>query len=449
MRNSRNLVAVALMAIGLLTACGDFMEVTNPGAIEPESLESTAYLGLMHDGVVGDFQPTYAWTALFSGFFTDELRMGHTYFENLEIDQRRVTPENGTAALAVFNGLHRSRFLADSVAGRYRVLLGDTAGSDPRFGRILAYAGYTWLMLGEAMCETRINAQGAPLQPLALFPQAIARFDAAIAAAQAARTAAARITVAATRARVIALTDSIENMARVGAARAALNAADKARAISYAQGVVPAYSAYTPAASQGFRYNLYYKQGASSAETRRFGLPYWEFISAGGSWAVLSGTGYESLNDPRIPHEAAGAISVSMGGSYFVPNSPPSFGSYTGTVTGGRFTRDTPLRLASAIEARYIIAEAQGVTAANVQFLNDMRALGGMAPLTSPTEAEYQEALRVQRAREFFIDGHRLGDLRRYERMYSRDYWPTGNMYGSTTTFGDQKCWPTPTSELY
>lgn len=97
-----------------------------------------------------------------------------------------------------------------------------------------------------------------------------------------------------------------------------------------------------------------------------------------------------------------------------------------------------------------MLAEAQGNTPANVDFLNEQRAVGGMAPLTDPGNAEYLAALRVQRAREFFIDGHRLGDLRRYETHYNVDLWPTGGMYGSTSVFfGTQKCWPTPISEKF
>jgi hypothetical protein len=440
-------LAVAVIMSSLMAGgCADFMEVTNPGAIEVPALENIAYLQLMHDGAVGDFQPAVAWTALFSGMFVDELRVHHTYFENLEIDQRRVTENNGTAALAVWNGLHRARFMADSMAGRYRQLIGDTVGYDARYARLLAYAGYAYNLLGENVCETRINGQGNTLAPAELFTTAIGRFDAAIAAAGEARTAAARITVVATRDRMIALADSLANMARVGAARAALNAGDKPKAISYAQAVAPAYG--SPAAP-GFRYDLFFKQGNSSTETRRYGSPYWEFISAGGSWVSVSGTPFEQLNDPRVPHGAAGAISVSSGGNFFVPNSPASFSTYSGTVTGGLFTRDSRLRLASALEARYIIAEAQGLTANNVDFLNQQRAIGGQLPLTNPDAATYLAALRDQRSREFFIDGHRLGDLRRYERMYTLNLWPTGAMYGTTTTYGDQKCWPTPTAEIY
>ena len=446
-------VSLALVAGVTGAGCSDFLEVTNPGAIENPTLNNPEYLQLMYDGVIGDFQPAYAWTAFFSGAFTDELRMHHTYFENLDMDERAVTDNNGTYALAVFNGLHRARFMADTVAGRYRALLGDSAEADPRYPNTMMFAGYAWTLLGEQICETRIGAQGAPLQPAELFAGAIARFDAAIAAAADVRAGAADITNAAVRARIIAGADSAENVARVGAARAALNAGNTAAAIAYAQAVTPAYVSDD---NQGFRYDVHYRQGNSFAESRRMGSPFWEFLSSGGSWVSISGTGFENLNDPRVPHGEPGAISVSGGGSFIVPNAPRSFNTYDGTTEGSRFVgsggaagTESSMRLASAIEARYIIAEAQGLTGPNLQFLNEQRAIGGQMPLVAPTEDEYMAALREQRAREFFLDGHRLGDLRRYEALYGVDEWPSGSMYGGERTFGDQKCWPTPVSETF
>lgn len=439
-------IAALAASVALLGGCGDWLEVTNPGAIETPALEDPAYLQLMYDGVVGDFQPAYAWTALFSGAFTDELRMHHSYFENLEIDQRRITENNATYALAVYNGLHRSRFLADSIASRFRVLLGDSAEHDLRLAKTLGFAGFSWALLGEQICETRINGQGAALQPNELFAGAIERFDAAIAAAAAASANAPNLVDEELRAEVIAGADSVTNMARVGAARAALDMGDDAAAISYAEAVTPAYASRDDA---GFRFHVHYVEGSSFSETRRLGNPFWEFVSSGGSWVSLSGTGFENLNDPRIPHGPAGDISVSGGGEYIVPNSPASFSTYDGTVEGALFESTSSIRLASAIEARYIIAEAQGNTAANVAFLNEQRAIGGQAALSNPTADEYAAALREQRAREFFSDAHRLGDLRRYEARYGVDLWPTGSMYDGSITFGEQKCLPTPVSEQF
>jgi hypothetical protein len=435
-------LVVALGASASLTGCGDWLEVTNPGAIEPPALENTEYLQLMYDGAIGDFQPAYAWTALFSGAFTDELRMHHAFFENLEIDQRRVSENNGTYALAVFNGLHRARFMADSVSGRYRALLGDTVSHDLRYGKLLAYAGYSYALLGENLCQTRIDATGAPLQPNELFAQAITRFEDAIAAATVARTRASNIVSAEVRARVIAGADSVINMSRVGAARSALNRGDMASAIGYAQAVTPAFDA-----PDAFQWDAHYRQGASFAETRRTGNPFWEFISAGGSWVSVSGTPFEDLGDPRVTRGTEPVPTAS--GTWWVPRSPPSFSTYDGSPEGALFESTSSIRLASAIEARYILAEAQGNTPANVDFVNAQRAIGNQDPLVNPTDAEYMAALREQRSREFFIDGHRLGDLRRYEAVHGIDLWPTGPMYGGTTTFGDQKCWPTPVSELF
>lgn len=440
------LITVLAASVPLIGGCGDWLEVTNPGAIETPSLEDPSYLQLMYDGVVGDFQPAYAWTALFSGAFTDELRMHHSYFENLEIDQRRITENNATYALAIYNGLHRARFLADSVAGRYRVLLGDSAEHDIRLAKTLGFAGYGWTLLGEQICETRINGQGAALPPEELFAGAIERFEGAIAAAAAAAANAPNIGDEELRAEVVAGADSVTSLARVGAARAALNMGDDAAAVAYAEAVTPAYATKDDA---GFRFNVHYIKGNSFGETRRLGNPFWEFVSSGGSWVSLSGTGFENLNDPRIPHDSAGEISVSGGGDYIVPNSPPSFSTYNGTVEGAPFESRSGIRLASAIEARYIIAEAQGNTAQNVAFLNEQRAIGGQAALSNPSPEEYAAALREQRAREFFMDGHRLGDLRRYETRYGVDLWPTGAMYDGSVTFGDQKCLPTPVSEQF
>ncbi len=452
MRNYRNdlrrwfrAAAVALVVGGSATVagCGDWLAVTNPGAIENPALEDPAYLQLMFDGVLGDFQPAYAWTALFSGAFTDELRMHHTFFENLEMDERRVTPNNGTYSAAIFNGLHRARFMADSVSTRFRVLLGDTANHDLRLAKSIGYAGYAITLLGENICETRINAMGPALQPDELFAMAITRFDAAITAATAARANAPNIQSLEVRARVIAGADSVINLARVGAARAALNQGDGTTALGYAQAVTPAYDQ-----PDAFRFDAHYVQGASFAETRRTGNPFWEFISAGGAWVSLSGTGNEELGDPRIPHGTE-PIGTADGTQRWVPRSPPSFSTYDGSPEGALFVSTSSIRLASAMEARYIIAEVQGNTPENVDFLNEQRAIGGQDPLISPSAAEYVAALREQRAREFFLDGHRLGDLRRYDRHSGVDLWPTGTMYETTRTFGDQKCWPTPISELF
>ena len=63
------------------------------------------------------------------------------------------------------------------------------------------------------------------------------------------------------------------------------------------------------------------------------------------------------------------------------------------------------------------------------------------------TAANYSASLMEQRSRDFFLDGHRMGDLRRYLKG-GTDLWEKGAMYGTTTTFNDQTCWPINLAEV-
>jgi hypothetical protein len=45
---------------------------------------------------------------------------------------------------------------------------------------------------------------------------------------------------------------------------------------------------------------------------------------------------------------------------------------------------------------------------------------------TVTTAANFTANLRDQRRRDFFLDGHRLGDLRRYMKNGGTNYFPTG-----------------------
>jgi hypothetical protein len=447
-RRSRAAMFTALVAVsGGLAGCESFLEVENPGAVEPPALESPTYIPLMVGGVIGDFQPAFAWTALWSGVFTDELRNHQSFFQNVEIDRRDVDDTNGTYILAVYNGLHRSRFLADSVASRLQVMLADSAGRNVDRARVLAYAGYTWTLLGEQYCETPIN-RSAPVPSDQLLRSALQRFDEAIQVATAARTAASSIANATARSRRIATADSMANFARVGAARAALNLSAydpsvRQRAVQYARAVTPAYSSE---AAKGFEFRAQYAR-EGERYTRRSSNPFWEFITDG-RWFSLGGTPFVNLKDPRVP-QSDSLVRTQDATRQFLPESPSAFSTYNGQVSGAPFDATSSIRIASALEARYVIAEVEGLNAANLAFVNQRRAVGGQAALSAGTStAEYQAALREQRARDFYLDSHRMGDLRRYKKQGVNDprhQFPSGSYYGSATVrFGNQECWPVP-----
>lgn len=419
-------VAAALLGPLALGACNDFLDVTNPGAIETPDLENPDYIGLMVNGVIGEFQPTLGQQILYTSVFGDEIRNHHVFSENVLIDQRNVEPDNGTYGI-LYNALHRSRFLADSISDRLKDLLGDSASRDLRLARTLAYAGQSYVLLGETVCESPINLS-APIPSDELLAMAYPRFDEAIAVATAAKNAAG----ASERVKLGA--DSIIYFAKVGAARAALDVNDKAKAVTYATGV--------PA---DFEFLAYF-----SENTSREANPLWNAASTGNAASLWYGVGetYRNLNDPRVPHPDT--MERQMDGTDdYAPNSPLAYSTYDGTVDGADFTEGASIRVASGLEARYILAEADGATPATLAFVNERRVAGGQ-PTTDLSGDALMAELREQRRRDFYLDGHRLGDLRRYLKYYDVDLFPSGPYPGSTTgaVYGDQTCLPLTLSEI-
>jgi hypothetical protein len=130
----------------------------------------------------------------------------------------------------------------------------------------------------------------------------------------------------------------------------------------------------------------------------------------------------------------------------YVPLKPRSFGGWT--ATGAPITPGSSIRIASGIEAQYIIAEAQGGTAATLAFINVERAKYNKGVSTAVTADEILADLRDQRRREFFLDGHRLGDIRRYKAQYGINFFPTGTYLTGPTSYGTAECMPIPVAEV-
>lgn len=135
------------------------------------------------------------------------------------------------------------------------------------------------------------------------------------------------------------------------------------------------------------------------------------------------------------------------------PLSPPSYTSFNNTVAGAVFTPDLGHRIASELEYQYIRTEANPGTAAALAFINARRAAGlqPASTLTATDAAGQRAELREQRSRDFYLDGHRLGDLRRYLEFYQVNLFPQGAYPGSTSGAVynvSVTCWPLPTAEI-
>jgi hypothetical protein len=413
-------IAVALVLAVSAVACEDFLEAENPGAIEETNLTDAKYVTLIAQGVIGEFQFMHGNVAYWNAVFADELFNRATFFEEPLIDQRNITPENGTYSTFLYGPLHRSRWLADDGVRRLKMILGDTASRDLRVARSLAYGGYAYQYLAEMMCNSPID-RSAPLTPDELSTKALERFDEAIAVATAARAVAVAGSAAALA------SDSIKNFSLVGAARTALYMNDKPKATSYASQVP------TP-----FEFRAYY-----SLNSTRENNWFWNRLNQSTSGSMANTPFAAITGDPRLPRIATGTRAN-------VPLSPLAFSSYSGTVAGADFISGGFIRIASYLEAQYILAEVNGPVASTLTFVNARRAVG-LQPPVNLADAALMAELREQRRRDFYLDNHRLGDLRRYLRFQQIDEFQKGLYPGSTTgeTYNAAvTCWPLPLAEL-
>jgi hypothetical protein len=422
-------VAAAAFAALALAGCNDFLTVENPAAIEEPSLESPSYIQLLANSVVGEFQPMYPQVIMYSGVFGDELRNNHVFFENRLIDQRQIAPDNGTYAGFVYNTMQRTRYMADTAVGRMRILLGDSARVDLRVARSLALAGYTYTIMGERLCGAPVNG-GATVPWQGLLDTAFTRFDAALEIASRVRDDAARPAGQ----RLVA--DSIFFLAKAGGSRAALMRNLPARARTYATGIPTAweyrlnYSTNSPRENNPFQaWTLNQASTIFSYEARSF-----------------------ARTDPRLP----GNLTLPTGANTqnsertFIPSTPASFGGFANTLAGVPFAQNAFIRLASGLEAQYVLAETDGPVASTLAFVNTRRA-AGLQPAVNLTGDALMAELREQRFRDFFLDGRRVGDMRRYLAYLNVDTFARG-AYPLTTTgesYGAQTCMPLTNAEIF
>jgi hypothetical protein len=417
------------LALGTVTGCENFLVAENPGAVEADDLNEAPYAGLIATGPIFAFQESWDDMTWWNGQLTDEIinRNGpNPFIEEGQIDRRELYSDMSYIPAFIYSPSQRARFLSEDAVRRLTVILGDTVGRDLRVARALAYGGYNYITLGEAMCTTPID-RGVPLTWDEMMAAAVAKFDSAVTIATAAKAYIGTLTPAQPNALLAA--DSVINFARVGAARASLNVNDKAKATTYAQ-QVPA----------GFVFSAWYNVNTTAQQHRIYNR-----IGTGNGVGTMTGTPFEAMvGDPRVPRYLTPA------GRAGTPLSPSAYSTFDNTVTGAPFAQTMSVRVASGLEARYIVAEAAGPTAATLAFVNERRAAGLQTPVALTGDALMAE-LRDQRARDFYLDNHRLGDLRRYKKYYSVDLFPKGPYPGSTTgQVYDESidCWPLPRNEI-
>jgi hypothetical protein len=81
-------------------------------------------------------------------------------------------------------------------------------------------------------------------------------------------------------------------------------------------------------------------------------------------------------------------------------------------------------------------------------FINERRAVGNQAPINTTSMNELLDELFEQKARDFWLEGKRIADLRRQGDHLPYIIPPGDNYYKPELgTVGTQVCWPVPNDE--
>jgi hypothetical protein len=424
-------VIAALALVLSTTACqkDSLLQVTDPDILNPGDFTTPAGATPLRIGVIANFTSAFDGATdsyvTMSGNLADELLASDTFDGRLTINARRSAEINSEME-GVYRAMQRTR----TGAMRAASILATTAPTPTaNRGEVYMLLAYSELLLGEGWCsgvpfsseDGTTTTFGDPLTTDQMFEQAAAHFDTAL-------------TLAESNARVL-------NGSKIGLGRTLMNLrrfADAATAVanvpndfvlatshSSNSGSNGAWSASTSGAS---RYRLMSNEGVN-------GLPF------------LSQTLAE---EPRID---------------WVASTRNGFSSqFSKQPNQNKFKQYSDGVIATGAEARLIQLEAQlqedTQTARDAVFaaLNTLRtsgaAIGGDSGVklikvpamtgTAPTTKEAAiDLLYKERAYWLWLTGHRLGDLRRLVRVYSRGtetVFPTGALtdpllgtYGTST----------------
>lgn len=399
---SRLMIPAAFVAT--LGACGSLLDVEFPGRIPSGQINDPGLAAVLTRSVIGDFECAYSNYMSGSAVHSDEYETANSNVPLANWGERTIDADQDDYVVGPCEGnfgmqrtLHTARFQSEDI---YNRLSGWTdaqvAGRAGLMATVRAYGGYAYLLMGEGFCEVAFD--GGARQPKAV----------------ALTTAETKLGEAVTLATTAGNADML-NLARVGLARVKLDLKKYAEAAAAAQLVPEGYS----------------KTVDRGAESPRRWNKLWRLADQIGAYTVA--TAYRDMGDPRVLVADAGR------------------GSFNAEVRLWRTTKyaglNSPMRLASSIEARLILAEAlaeQGQVANAMTILNIRRAAVTLPPLAATTQADAVAHVIAERRKELsFEGGHRLNDLLRKNIAWKVGANPfTNRAYGPTT------CWPHPTKEI-
>jgi len=462
----------AVSVLGCLLVLGgcnpdELLEVDNPDEIQIDRLNDVGLLEVQLNGVRDQFYGTYSSPVIeYANFATDEMITGLNWEDYARVNQRIISYLEGPTT-GIFEGLSRGLRMGDGLVARIEGW--ETEFPERDFGEELAlanvFAGYSALVMGENMCQSVVSEDpddpsGTVLSQDQVFGVAIPYLQAAITAAQAAGE------------------DDIANLARTGLARAYLGQGEWQQAANAADAVEAGFEWWIPFVDIGGGRNPL--QNTSHGGNFTHGI----HPSFTGTHPSFEGTGFSFRDDdiiapqtdPRIQHMPSDQTGHNALTPLYKLFQGLRYSEYTGETIAPQSADcpdctgtdpddmplltefDTDILLADELEARHHYYEALAMMGGNeaeiLAFVNERREAGNQDAVTLSGQALIDE-LREQRARDLFMGGFRLPDLRRWTRFDAGNgpfdggsYFPTGThpntQWGS---YGPWTCFPIPLSE--
>ncbi len=377
-RNLCRSLSLFLFLVGVISlqGCGGLLDVENPGVIAETALNDSLAIVPVRVGVAGDFAVAYAGgngdEVLFSGLLAQELVHSGSFptfreFSNGVILYDNIDLNNW------WGRLQRARFVADDAARRIKTIL-TVPQQSSNLAEVRIYAGFARILLSD-------NFGAVPYDGGPLVPQQ-----------QVYQDAEANFTEALTIAQTIGNT-TLAQRATAGRARARLMLGNTAGALADAS-TIPNGTATT-----GFRFDAIYSE--NSARENNLVVVY-TITRLETSVAPA----FRNTGDPRV---------VVLNLNRLGPDgATPVFQQRKYT------SRASPVAITKWQEMALIRAEVKlgtGDVTGALTDINAVRSAAGLAAYANTNPDSVRARLRTERAYEFFLEGKRLVDLRRYNQI--------------------------------
>jgi hypothetical protein len=398
-------VAVALATATLLSVagCAKILEPENPTLLDINTVDPVQDATTLANSAQQSYAAALGWAIMHGAWFTGEALVSETFPTRNDFGRRDVPVTNGSLSTDLWFPI------SQAAAGAAIVLNLELPNptTNLNYVRSSVWRGYAFVTMAEFFCQGAVGG-GAPLTTINMLDSAVANFTIAITKGTAEGSATGI---------------QLANVARVGRARAQLQAGRKAEALADAN-AVPA----------GFSFSLNYFD--DSGNRNRLANRLWQFTLDRGSISVAPL--FRTFDDARVRFKAPGQHTLSAqdanAGPFFIQDKYPAF--------------NTPIRVASKLEADYIAAEA-GTTASQLALIAARRTANAKPAYTGGTSAnEVLAELLVQKNLDFFLEGQRMGDFRRNPTLIQGLPVPGATYFKpGFAPIGNQLCIPLPLTE--